>query len=113
MFELSVDDLISAYARGATEGHREALRSVERLVGAAAIRVIGRPASRRVRRPARRPPAPSTLEGAVYLELARGPRRVRELAQACSLTAAQVRGALQRLRKKRFVTVNATTWKRT
>lgn len=105
-FGLRDDELARHYEMGAAVSHLEGLRAVSRLTAAAGIRTVLRPASRAVKPPrsARRPPAPSTLEGRVYLAL--GARRGSSpagLADSLGLTRAQVSAALRRLATKGFV----------
>ena len=115
-FGLRDDELARHYEMGAAVSHLEGLRAVSRLTAAAGIRTVLRPASRAVKpRGTRRPPAPSTLEGRVYLGL--GARRGSSpagLADSLGLTRAQVSAALRRLATKGFVRNEARgRWVRT
>lgn len=115
MFDLTDSDLLSAYSSGARAGgHAEAVRAVARLTGAAAIRKLAKPVSRAVKpAPKRRPPAPSTIEGRVYLALGRARNCTAESLNDTVLTLSQVRGALRRLEAKGFAKRSAGgVWRR-
>jgi hypothetical protein len=103
MFDLSDSQLLAAYSTGARTNHVEAVRAVARLTSAAAIRKLAAPRQRATKpRPTRRPPAPSTIEGRVYLALSRLQCVAGSLRNETGLSLAQVRGALRRLEAKAF-----------